>query len=311
MAPNFLIVGERRSGTTTLAHWVRNHPDIYLHPTIDMGYFVDDELVGSRTYKVGKVDQAKWYSSHSKSEYESFFEEGISADAIGEKSADYLFLDQCHERIKSYYPGMKLVVILRNPIDRAWSMYWNEVGKGREHLSFEDALKAEEKRIAESDYARDHLSYFSRGMYASSLKKLFEVFNRNQVHIVLLNSLTENPVRDLKELYVFLGVDPDKGLVESGKRLNKNWTVVPRAFVQKSRLLTGLDKLYYRGLNKGVRLLPYDNYQKRQIIVKLSAPFREHKVNASMHLETRAWLSSRYAKYNEELEDLLGKKIAW
>lgn len=310
-APTFLIIGERRSGTTTLAKWVKEHPEIFLHPRFDLGYFIDSELVGSRTYRKGKVDYTSWAKTHSKEAYEALFDAADQQLAIGEKSADYLFLEQCHSRINTFYPNIKLLITLRNPTDRAWSMYWNEVGKGRESLSFEDAIDAENQRISASDYAKDHLSYFNRGIYINSLKKLFETFPRERVYITLLDHLMNDPINEMKKVYDFLGVDPEKGMEIVGKQFNRNWTVTPRPFVQKSAILSAIDGFYYEAINKFANLIHKDTYARRRLIVRLASPFREKKASKEMSKATRAMLQSRFAQHNKELELFLNKKIPW
>ncbi|HFC04224.1 MAG TPA: hypothetical protein ENJ55_00845, partial [Rhizobiales bacterium] len=150
-SPNFIIAGERRCGTTTLANTLSRHSDIFVHPKPDGGYFIDDS-VGKKASATGQA----WASSHSLEDYQAWFlSAGAGSEsALGEKSADYLFWHKSHPRMANFVPDAKLIVILRHPIDRAWSHYWNEVAKGRETLGFEEAIAAEAGRLEGSDYER-------------------------------------------------------------------------------------------------------------------------------------------------------------
>lgn len=310
--PNFLIIGERRSGTTTLAQWLKGHPEIFLHPKMDIGYFVDDELVGAKEDTVGSIDYKNWNANHHQSAYESMFSDANNQKAIGEKSADYLFLTQCHPRIKNWYPDVKLLVTLRNPADRAWSMYWNEVGKGRESLSFEAALAAESERIERSDYARDHLSYFHRGLYAQSLQHLFTTFPKEQVKVVILEEFMKTPQRTIKDIYHFLGVDPNFNDPLVGQRFNRNWTTTPKAWVQQSGFWLKMDRASQQLMAKISRLVyRNDTYARRRFQVKLSGLFREQKATGKIPDPIRRMLRKQYQADHQALEGLLGQKISW
>ena len=210
--PTFLIVGERRCGTTSLAKWMEDHPDIFMHPKPDMAFFVDDEIVGRREWLDGEIDESTWGRTHSKESYAALFAEGTDRAAIGEKSADYLFWRPSHARIARFLPTAKVIVTLRHPVERAWSHYWNEVGKGRETLSFEEALEQEDDRSRRSAYARNHLSYRTRGYYDESLTDLFAHIPRDRTMVVTLEEAQQRPAELLRQIYTFIGVDAEQGL---------------------------------------------------------------------------------------------------
>ncbi|HEX6814347.1 MAG TPA: hypothetical protein VF102_01640, partial [Gemmatimonadaceae bacterium] len=95
--PNFVIVGERKSGTTALCHWMA-HPDVYMHPREDMNYFIEDEILVTTTWRDGPADPQRWERTHSAEQYASLFTEANDQRAIGEKSADLFFWRPAHER---------------------------------------------------------------------------------------------------------------------------------------------------------------------------------------------------------------------
>ncbi len=305
-APNFLIIGERRSGTTTLARWIQEHPQIYLHPQMDIGYFLDSELVGAKKWKVGPVDYTKWELLHSKKEYESKFPVDSDCIAIGEKSADYLFWQPCHERIKKYYPNIKLIITIRNPTERAWSMYWNEFGKGRETLSFEEAIEKEEERVKSSDYALDHLSYISRGHYAKSIKHLLQHFDKKNIHVIVLESLIVEPKKHVSELYDFLNVDPSQGFDNIEKKFNKNWTLVQKKMIKSNKFLSYFEEIYFKVISEFSFVVFRGNiYKRRKLISFLASPFRKGKDDQRMSEKVRKKLQAHFAPLNRELEELL------
>jgi len=191
--PHFIIAGGRRCGTTSLYHWVKNHPEIHMYPETDTAYFIDNELVGRTEWLDGKVDPEAWNKTHSVEDYASKFKPPHQDLVIGEKSADLLFWKQSHPRLAEYLPHCKFIIQLRNPISRAYSHYWNDFGKGRESLSFEEALSVEDDRSQGSDYARHHLSYKERGCYDESLKSFFQHLPRENVLVLIMEETLEDP----------------------------------------------------------------------------------------------------------------------
>ncbi len=310
--PNFLIIGERRSGTTSMARWIQCHPEIFLHPQMDIGYFVDKELVGSKHWKKGKADYKKWNQEHSKEEYLNYFENANSQIAIGEKSADYLFWHPSHQRIKEYFSDVKLIITLRNPIERAWSMYWNELGKGRETLSFEDAIEQEDQRIAESDYARDHLSYKTRGFYDQSISKLLESFPKQQIKVFILEEVRKNPKKHLGDLYNFLGVDPLKGYDNIKQSYNANWTAIPKPFWKSNSLLTAFEAAYFKGTALIARkvLFRKNLYKRRKFQINMAKPFRYSKSDVQISKAFRNRLQDIYRPHIKNLENILHRDLS-
>ena len=309
--PSFIIAGERRSGTSTLAKWLEVHPQIYLHPNMDKAFFLDRAIVGRKEWLDGHVDQNDWEKDVNFIDYVNWFNEGAGKKAIGEKSADYLFWEPSLIRIKKYLPEIKLVVTLRNPVDRAWSHYWNEVGKGRETLSFEEALKAENERIKNSDYAYIHLSYRSRGLYSSSLETLFKYFSKDQVHIVLLNDLVSKPQESLKSVYRFLGVNEEQGLEIAGKKFNHNWTTVPYPFWQKNSFLANTEIKIFNTVNSIGKALIRDEYKRKKVLPKLHVLTRTAQKEIKMNAEVRKQLLDFYRPGIEELEQMLGRDLSF
>ena len=119
--PTFLIIGERRCGTTALDRWLDAHPDVWLHPHRDSAYFVEQEIVGRTEPRDGEVDAGRWEATHDPDAFRARFRDAGAQRAVGEKSADHLFWRPAHARIARFAPEARLIVSLRDPVDRAWS----------------------------------------------------------------------------------------------------------------------------------------------------------------------------------------------
>lgn len=305
----FIIAGERRSGTSTLAKWIEAHPDLYIQPKLDQAYFVDDKVRGTRKWFDGKINYNDWWDNHSKQDYLESIGAPKSAKIFGEKSADYFFWDPCLERILKYTPDAKIILTFRNPVKRAWSHYWNEFGKGRETLSFNRAIETEAERSRSSDFARHHLSYLERGKYSKSLKRWLAKFPREQVHVVILEHLIQDPELELTKVYRFLGLDPSKGMGNAGKRYNNNWTTIPKEFWTKSDTLVDFEKSINNTMKFLVRSIYRDSYEARRKTIQFEKLTRLSMKDFEMDIRTKESLSEAFARSNNELEQLLKIKL--
>jgi hypothetical protein len=309
--PDFLLIGERRSGTTTLANWIMCHPDIYLQPQMDIGYFIDTELVGARKQKSGKADYKIWNKEHSKQGYSQYFKNALTGNLVGEKSADYLFWTPCHSRIKKMLPNIKLIITLRDPIKRAYSMYWNELGKKRETRSFEEAVKEEHLRMENSDYAKMHLSYIERGFYDKSIIELLKVFDSQNVFVIILEDAIKNPINNLKSLYEFLEIDTNKGYNNAEKRYNSNWTLIRKPKWDNNKVLKVTENMYYQFVKYMCKYIYYKNVDsRRHLIRKLTKRFRYSIADKPIDMKVKLDLIQLYKPSVKRLEKILDRDLA-
>jgi hypothetical protein len=200
MLPTFLIIGAARSGTSTLYRYMQTHPEIYLRPSKRPEphfFFKDSE------YRKG----LQYYE-------ETWFPEDGPWKAVGEASTSYLFGENVPERIARDLPAVKLIAILRNPVERAFSNYWHTVKSGLETLDFTGAVDREAERtaaLAGTPLAETKpYSYVGRGFYFAQLTRLFEHVDRSRVAIHTFDDLCGRPRDTLQALYRFLGVAPDR-----------------------------------------------------------------------------------------------------
>lgn len=197
MRTQFLIAGAQRSGTTLLYSLLGQHPEIYLAKPIkpEPKFFcTDSEYNKGREYYLDK-----------------YFKDVVESDykVFGEKSTSYMTHNETPLRIKSLFPNIKLIFILRNPIERAISNYWFSEQNKLEVNTFEYAIKNEENRIKQfpMEQFSDHpFAYLRRGKYIDYLKIYLKYFYLSQIHIVIHDELVNNTNNVMNDLYSFLGV---------------------------------------------------------------------------------------------------------
>jgi hypothetical protein len=309
--PDFIIVGERRCGTTSLAHLLEAHPDIVLHEKRELGYFIEAEARhGSKRAPIVplEADADHWDRTHSPEAYANLFG-GLAGAAVGEKSADYLFWRPAHARIARFLPDARFIVTLRDPVSRAWSHYCNELGKGRESMPFEDALAAEEERCRTSAYALNHLSYARRGFYDESLLSFLSHVPRRRVHIVTLDEMKRDPDQALAQIFSFLGLDPARWRKPESLSRNENWAMVQKPWV-RGTALRAVDRGYDAAIRVVARGLVRDKLARRAMLQSLRTVFREPARGHAMASETSERLRDLYAPHVEALEALLSRSFA-
>lgn len=190
--PNFLIIGAMKAGSTSLARYLGAHPQVFMAPCKEVHFF-------DRNYDRG----ISWYAEH-------FLSAADDESAVGEATPNYLYLPEALSRMAGAVPQAKLVVILRNPVDRAYSHYWHEKARGRESLDFRRAIEAEPKRLKTADVEiRTHFSYLDQGRYLGQLKVLTRHFPRENLFIVLSEELAADPESAVRSVCRFIGVPED------------------------------------------------------------------------------------------------------
>jgi hypothetical protein len=308
--PTFVIAGERKCATTALHHWMSVHPDVYMHPDWDLNYFIDDELLHRLDWRDGEVDTSRWDNTHSTKQYSELFTECNGRPAIGEKSADLLFWRPAHARMGRYLAEAKFIVVLRQPVERAWSHYWNEVGKGkgRESLRFKDALASEDERCQSNAYARLHLSYLRRGFYDESLESLFQHIQTSRVLVLTAERMKFQPKEVLREVFSFIGVNPNLGLELAGTRHNDNSTQISRP-IAETAAIKPIASAYNRIAGSLAWHVTRDLERSSKVKKYIQMPFRKPATSIPMPAEIRTRLSDIYAPHIESLERLLGRQL--
>lgn len=209
--PNFLLIGAQKSGTTSLYRYLLQHPAV-------AGFWGKELHFFDRRYDNG----LDWYRSHFPLAARVAWirrRTGV-APAIGEGSSGYLFHPGAPARIQAFDPSIRLVCILRDPVDRAYSHYHLRRRMGTETLSFEDALDAEPVRVwqdleqmAADPASANHepmtvfeFSYLARGRYAEQLERWFECFPRERMLVLFTDDLAADADGTANDVFSFLGL---------------------------------------------------------------------------------------------------------
>jgi hypothetical protein len=212
-APTFLILGAPKCGTTALHHALARHPDVFMAPDKDPLFFELDA-----EYERGP--EAYW---------KRHFAAWRGEAAVGEARPTKLMLPYVPDRVRHSFPDVRLVAILRDPADRAFSHWWMRRCNGLEALGFAEALEANAAAIdagrtfegpAGIHAWREHLDpaiptppvYLEFGAYAAQLARWRERFDRERIRVLLFDDWKRDPDGVLRDLLPFLGVDPDRAV---------------------------------------------------------------------------------------------------
>lgn len=220
---------------------------------------------------------------------DSFFKEWQGQEAVGEASPPYLFLPYVPERIAESIPGIKMIVILRDPVKRAFSHWWMNTTFGIETLNFKESIK-HSLQLSSDDAAKASMCerfYLQVGYYAEQLQRYMRLFPREQFHVILSDDLKQDTEKTLREIHRFIGVVP-LGLPED--TVDRFETIGP--FAAKIRALLrniSMDNVIPAKAGSVVRRL--------LVTIGDSPP----KIDDEM----KDWLTSHYRPYNRKLQELL------
>jgi hypothetical protein len=204
---DFILAGAQKSGTTALHYFLSKHPDITMGDQQEIHFFDNDAL----------------FASHE--DYEQLHKHYpllAPSTIAGDCTPSYIYHEPAAERIWKYNSRIKLLILLRNPVERAFA-HWNmQRFKGREPLDFFDAVREEQTRIAGAPPVEARrFAYVDRGFYARQLARLFKFFPREQVKVVKFEEFRENQRETLASILSFLGRKPLRRV------RNKDRNIVP------------------------------------------------------------------------------------
>ena len=291
--PDFFIAGAPRCGTTAMYEYLSQHPQVFMPEHKEPIYFGSD-----LTHLHGRLTEA---------DYLGLFKRSRPGQRVGEASTWYLFSQTAAREIKEFAPESQIVVMLRNPVEVMYSLHRELVFYRAEPIEdFEEALGAEEDRKqgrrlgppgrGEMLYYRDTVKF------AEQLQRFLDVFDREQIKIIVFDDFAQDPARSYRDLLQFLRVDatfrPEFARVNESKR----------------HVNPSLQELIVRPPAPIARLVPLLRrtrlaHQIRAAI--LSANSRPMK-RAPMNPELRQQLTQELAPEVERLSDLIGRDLsAW
>ncbi len=197
MIPNFFIAGTPKAGTTSLFQYLNEHPQVFMCSVKEPNFFSYDE-----------IDQQNLYYSEkgisNKKDYEALFKNISSEMAIGEASVSYLFYKNVPYKIQAAIPKAKFIILLRNPVDRAFSHYLMDLRLGYVDVSFEDIVQRRSAHPLSDLY---YQQYVEIGLYYEQIKRFLSVFGPSQVKIFINEDLRADVTNVVSSVYGFLNVD--------------------------------------------------------------------------------------------------------
>lgn len=211
--PNFLVIGAPRSGTSALYRYLKQHPQIYMSPIKETQFFASEKEkhdFSEPDYKMitkltrRSVVQAKITDIAT---FRALFQAVSDETAIGEASPIYLFHPKAPERIHHYIPNAKMIAILRDPVERAYSDYVDQVAN--RGWALEDFDQTPQTIQVEKNWWSNwrRYGYILIGFYHRHLKRYFDMFDRDQIRVYLYRDFKINPVSVLRDSFQFLGVN--------------------------------------------------------------------------------------------------------
>lgn len=307
--PNFLVIGAAKCGTTSLYHYLRQHPDVYMSPIKEPNHFSTDinpeefspeyklherqKNLDVHSYVRGDMKEPQWGAYvTSETDYRLLFRFADGKKRIGEISNSYLYSHTAADEINKRLKDVKLIAILRNPVDRAYSHYQANIRDGRALLPFRQEL---EKDIAkpEKGWGKSHL-YIELGMYTAQIKRYKELFSPEQLLILFFDDLKKNTPAVIDSVFKHLHLQNIP--VNYEERHNE-------ARTPKNKRLIHL--LTQTGLKRRVfRMLP----------VSIQSPvksmfFKEGKSEKMSH-EDRAWLTEIFRDEIRKLESEMNRDLS-
>jgi hypothetical protein len=210
--PDFLVIGAAKSGTTSLFHYLSQHPRIFFPPmNKEPGFFCFSEVSVTQTNYDSPV---LWSSAITDLvRYAALFSSAPDASLIGEATPEYLLLpNKTISALENTYghdtPQLKFIALLRNPIERIWSHYWMMRRDGFENLEYKEAVAESTIKARLSTGWHPAYDYLGYGMYGEQVTAYVRHFGRDSVRLIVFDKFRADPVKVCQDLYGFLGLDP-------------------------------------------------------------------------------------------------------
>lgn len=297
--PDFFIVGAPKSGTTAMNEYLSAHPDIYIPPQKEMHFFGADLRFSGTFYR------------RDLPAYLDTFAAWNGQKRAGEASVWYLYSTQAAAEIKAFNPEASIIIMLREPVEMIYSLYYQFLWDGNEHLpSFEQALAAEDdrragKNITRTTYLTQGLLYRETAHYAGQVARYFEVFGRERVHVILYDDFAADVRACYQRTLAFLGVDPE--------RIETDFAVVNANKYADSVAVRNIlrDPIVRRAARAVRPFLPravYNALQDAQTRFRRSNTRFEKR--PPLNPDLRAALQREFAPEVERLGDLLGRDLS-
>ena len=222
--PNFFVVGAGKCGTTTLYHILFQHPEIFMSPIKEPNYYATDikpeefseqfvtlqkrKNLDLNAYLDGPMTERVFlYYVTKEEDYKKLFKNVKNEKAIGEISNSYLFSKVAAQNLKNAIPDAKIIIILRNPVERMTSHYKANLRDGKTIRPFYEEVTYDYSK-SRKGWGITH-GYFEMGQYADQVERFLQIFDRDKIKVLWFEDLKKDSSRVAKEIFSFLGVSTD------------------------------------------------------------------------------------------------------
>jgi len=292
--PNFLIVGAAKSGTSSLHNYLNQHPQVFMPSYNKEGMKVKEPRFLIKDLVQHRLHNGIWTFE----EYQSLFDDVKDEKAIGESTVLYLYYyKNAINNIKHYLgEDVKIIIMLRNPADRAYSAF-QHVSRGfKENNSFEKSLEIEKGRMEREENLTPMVMYKEMGMYYEMVKAYMESFKN--IHIIFYEDFRDNIESEMNKIYNFLGISNNIKIdfITKHNVGGKKWKNerMKHVFMKDNPMKSILKSVLPEKLNKGMR----------NKLVNAST----NKIG-SMKEETREYLNDYFKQDVKKLSELLNKDL--
>lgn len=286
---DFVIIGAAKAGTTSLTQYISQHPDIFFPREKEIPFFLREEVWSQGTKYL-----------------ETYYSEKGNQKLIGIGHVHMLPSVDAASRLHQYCPDVKLIVVLRNPIDRAYSAYWHSRRlEWEKSATFEEALEQEPTRSAERSLIATDFAYLNDGCYYNHLQTYLKLFQRDRLYVVLTDDLKTDTPGTFTKLLTWLGVDPRLDEVDLTKK--SNVASQPRySLLNKLLLSRGSLKQAYKAVVP--KKLQYE------VAERLKKPLLQMNSKAldypPIQESTRARLREYFEPHNARLGEFLNRDLS-
>ena len=278
MLPNFFLIGAQKCGTTFVQVCLSEHPDVFL-PLEEIPFFEDP-----------------CYSESDVRALERLFEAGKHKKAVGIKRPNYLCLPECPERIHKHAPSARLIVILRDPVDRAVSAYYHYARMGfgpTKHVNIGLPGILSGSHVNKYPRAEEIIEF---GFYHRCLKRYLDYFGQSQMLIMLYDEIVENRLNGIKKICTFLDIEPEYVPLSLASRPQASMYSIPRL-----KLIALRNAIMYSYSSDGMRLTSRDNMARRRAMLVRIIDLVDQKVLSPFFSSPRPTLSSHTEKALSDL----------
>ncbi|MGY8917438.1 MAG: sulfotransferase family protein [Flavobacteriales bacterium] len=260
MKVDFFIVGAPKAGTTSLYHYLNEHPEISMSSQKEPDYFSDADIQNEGMYYgKNRIDTIK--------KYHSLFDDNSESKLKGEASVSYLFYKNVPQKIKSYNPEAKIIIMLRDPIDRAFSHYLMDYRLGLVSDSFEDII---DQKSVHKNAKLFYQQYIELSEYTNQVKRYLNVFDGKEILFIEYEDLKKDALGIVKKTYLFLGVNqvyrPDVNKKHNTYTMPKNSII---RFIYSFVILRNILSFFFqKNLVNRLKIVLFKNDKKPKLLDK-------------------------------------------